>query len=123
MIVVIQCAGSKRSNAGVLRTIDSKPVKFVARPDLAPKDDFIYARPDDPSDRGARWREALLSYNEDAGGNPLGLLRACELYSPAIYQQLADGVGRERLFILSAGWGLLGADFLTPDYDITFSAA
>jgi len=25
------------------------------------------------------------------------------------------------LFILSAGWGLISASFLTPDYDITFS--
>jgi hypothetical protein len=25
------------------------------------------------------------------------------------------------LFILSAGWGLIAADFLTPYYDITFS--
>ena len=123
MIVVIQCAGSKRSDAGMLRTAEGKPVKFVARPDLAPDDGFTYARPDDPSDQGASWRDVLLRYNEDAGNNPLGLLPACELYSPAIYQQLADQIDRQRLFILSAGWGLIGADFLTPDYDITFSAA
>ena len=26
-----------------------------------------------------------------------------------------------KVFILSAGWGLIGAEFLTPSYDITFS--
>tara|TARA_R110000824_G_scaffold24090_1_gene85322 strand:+ start:21862 stop:22530 length:669 start_codon:yes stop_codon:yes gene_type:complete len=123
VIVVIQCAGSKRADAGTLRTKDGKPVKFVARPDLAPEDGFAYARPDDLSDQRASWRDLLLRYNEDTGDNRLGLLPACELYTPAIYQQLADSVGRHRLFILSAGWGMIGADYLTPDYDITFSAA
>lgn len=123
MIVVIQCAGQKRPGAGMLHTKDSKPVKFVAQPHLAPKDGFAYARPDDFSDQTARWRDLLLRYNEDIGDNRLGLLPACELYMPAIYQRLADGIGRNRLFILSAGWGLVSANFLTPDYDITFSAA
>ena len=31
--------------------------------------------------------------------------------------------GLDRLYILSAGWGLIPGDFLTPNYDITFSAA
>lgn len=123
MIVVIQCAGSKRTGAGTLRTKDGKPVKFVARPDLAPDDGFAYARPDDLSDQGGSWRDLLLHYNEERGDNPLGLLPACELYTPAIYHRLADGIGRHRLFILSAGWGMISADYLTPDYDITFSAA
>ena len=26
------------------------------------------------------------------------------------------------MFVLSAGWGLIRADFLTPNYDITFSS-
>ena len=123
MIVVIQCAGSKRTDAGTLRTKDGKPVKFVARPDLAPEDGFAYARPDDLSDQPASWRDLLLRYNEVTGDNRLGLLPACELYTPAIYQKLADSIGRHRLFILSAGWGMISADYLTPDYDITFSAA
>ena len=123
MIVVIQCAGSKRPDAGTLRTKDGEPVKFVARPDLAPEDGFTYARPDDLSDQGANWRELLQRYNQDAGNNPLRLLPACELYEKSIYQQLAEKVGRQRLFILSAGWGLISADYLTPDYDITFSAS
>ena len=31
--------------------------------------------------------------------------------------------GLERLFILSAGWGLIPANFLTPAYDITFTTS
>lgn len=107
----------------MLRTKDGKPVKFVAQPELAPKDQFIYARPDDLTDQGANWRDLLLRYNADPNDNQFGLLPACVLYTPTIYQELANSIGRERMFILSAGWGLIGANFLTPDYDITFSAA
>lgn len=39
------------------------------------------------------------------------------------YRRLAEKVGTSRLFILSAGWGLINASFLTPRYDITFSSA
>ena len=72
------------------------------------------------SDIGATWRTLLLQYNESPGNNPLGLLRAFELYRNDVYRRLARHVGIENLFILSAGWGLIPASFLTPDYDITF---
>ena len=55
--------------------------------------------------------------------NPLGLLKACRLYVPAIYTELATGLGVGNVLILSAGWGLIRADYLLPSYDITFSAA
>jgi hypothetical protein len=29
--------------------------------------------------------------------------------------------GKQKIYILSAGWGLIASDFLTPCYDITFS--
>ena len=32
-----------------------------------------------------------------------------------------DRFGPKNVYILSAGWGLIRADFLTPYYDITFS--
>jgi hypothetical protein len=32
-----------------------------------------------------------------------------------------DRFGSENVYILSVGWGLIRADFLTPSYDITFS--
>lgn len=123
MIVVIQCAAKKRDGAGHLRTKDGTPVLFVADPDKAPpKAGYVYARPDDIADDGNSWRDILLGYNRDPGNNRLGLLPAFELYGNDAYRRLADQVGIENLFILSAGWGLINAAFLTPCYDITFRA-
>lgn len=120
MIAVIQCAGKKRSDAGTLQCSDGRPVKFVGRPDLAPNDQNFYSSPDSPTDEGITWREKLIKYNQK-GDNPLGLSPAYRLYDRAIYQRLANHVGLDRLFILSAGWGIIRADFFTPAYDITFS--
>jgi hypothetical protein len=124
MIVVIQCAGSKREGAGCLTTKDGRPVSFVAHPEAAPPAaNRLYARPDDPSDLGASWRERLLAYNETPGDNRLELLPAFELYKNDIYRALIARFSVENSYILSAGWGLLNAAFLTPSYDITFSAS
>ena len=121
MIVVIQCAGKKRSEAGCLRDGDGRKVLFVADPAKAPSGtSYRYARPDDISDVGTSWRAALLRYNDAPGNNPLGLLPAWQLYENPIYGILADRFGVERLYILSAGWGLIPGNFLTPKYDITF---
>ena len=122
MIVVIQCAARKQLNAGTLRTRAGKPVCFVANPPPAPHDRFAYARPDDLSDTGETWRNVLIRYNRESALNELGLLPACDLYAHSIYRRLAERFGFERLYILSAGWGLIAASFLTPLYDITFSA-
>ncbi|ACK50900.1 hypothetical protein Msil_1957 [Methylocella silvestris BL2] len=123
MIVVIQCAAKKRDDAGHLRTKDGRRVLFVADPDRAPpKAGYVYARPDDIADDGKAWRDILQGYNSQPGNNPLGLLRAFELYANDAYRHLADRVGLDKMFILSAGWGLINAAFLTPCYDITFSA-
>lgn len=122
MIVVMQCAGTKQPGAGSLQTKDGSRVCFVANPGQAPSDNIVYARPDDPSDIGPTWRDMLLQYNLRNEGNPLQLARAFELYSNSVYRRLADKVGVENLYILSAGWGLIAATFLTPVYDITFTA-
>ena len=123
MTIVIQCAASKRPHAGSLRTADGRRVLFVADPDAAPPDpDVTYARPDDTTDDGRTWRGNLVAYNE-AGANTYGLLRAFELYENPAYRQLVGQLGIENVYILSAGWGLIRADFLTPLYDITFSSA
>jgi hypothetical protein len=122
VIAIIQCAARKRPDAGYLRTRDGTRVLFVAEPEAAPlADSVIYARPDDTVD-GTTWRKQLLAYNRNPVGNPLGLLPAFELYQNEAYRKLAAKVGSEKLFILSAGWGLIGASFLTPYYDITFTA-
>jgi hypothetical protein len=122
VIVTIQCAGSKRKSAGFLKTQDGRPVLFVAQPELAPPAaNCVYARPDDASDAGGTWREQLVAYNASCGNNPLGLLPAFELYENDIYRALVKKFGTEKTYILSAGWGLIHAAFLTPAYDITFS--
>lgn len=121
MIVVIQCASTKQPGAGHLRSRNRRPVIFIAEAQAAPNDGtYVYAQPDDRSDHDMTWRELLLAYNE-SGNNPDGLYPAYRLYGNAIYGQLAENVGLENLYILSAGWGLINAQFLTPYYNITFS--
>ncbi len=123
MIVVIQCAKSKRDHAGHLVNNAGRKVLFVARPEEASAcEGYIFARPDDDDGTGVSWRNQLLEYNKNSNSNPLGLLPAVELYKHPIYEHLARHYGRENLYILSAGWGLIAADFLTPAYDITFSS-
>jgi len=124
MKIVIQCAASKVPDAGSLTDANGKSVLFVANPALAPQSETcIYARPDDPAGNELTWHDVLLEYNKEykhTGANRLGLLPAYRLYAPQIYRQLVDHFGVSNVFILSAGWGLISADFLTPKYDITF---
>ena len=123
--VVIQCAASKDPNAGSLATADGNPVLFVADPATAPRRPKVeYRHPDDLAPSGLSWRDELVQYNETyraKGANPLGLLPAWRLYANPAYKHLVNRLGEDKVFILSAGWGLISAPFLTPDYDITFS--
>jgi hypothetical protein len=125
MKIVISCAGSKAELAGYMQSCDGKRVIFVAQPKLAPQaDNVIYAAPDDQSDRQVSWRTLLEKYNNNPGNNPLNLYPAYKLYQDKIYktyEHLVEKFGVERVFILSAGWGMIRADFLTPQYDISFS--
>jgi hypothetical protein len=123
LIVVIQCAARKRKDAGFLQTREGKPVLIVADPASAPaSDNCVYARPDDPSDHDGSWREVLVRYNEASKNNPLSLLPAFELYERDTYRALVKRFGIDKTYILSAGWGLISASFLTPYYDVTFTA-
>jgi hypothetical protein len=127
MKIVIQCAGKKRPgkfDSGLRHPSDNLPVKFVARPDLAPPSPSVaYARPDDMYDSTRTWRQVLIEYNRINKANPSQLAQAYELYVPSAYEGLTRRFGIENVFVLSAGWGLIPASFFTPDYDITFSAA
>ena len=122
-IAVILCAARKHNDAGYFRKRNGRLVRFVAQPDLAPPSKiYSYARPDDVADVGATWRELLTDYNKrDRDANQLGLLKAWQLYRHKTYGQLVRQLGEENIYILSAGWGLLPANYLTPLYDITFS--
>jgi hypothetical protein len=122
VIAIIQCAGTKRPHAGQLLRKDGKRVRFVADPAGAPPEDgVVYARPDDISDRRVSWRSVLLEYNREGDVTPFRLVPAWRLYRNDVYARLVRKLGIGNVYILSAGWGLIAASFLTPDYDITFS--
>lgn len=123
MKIIIQCAASKDPAAGAMKSHEGMPVLFVVDPVRAPvRTDAVYARPDDIAEGGQRWRDVVLLYNQQRRNNPLGLLPAWRLYRHPAYGKLIERFGESNVFILSAGWGLIRADFLTPSYDITFSA-
>ncbi|MCF7849034.1 MAG: hypothetical protein K9M45_09305 [Kiritimatiellales bacterium] len=119
--VVIQCAATKQPDAGCMIDQNGKRVMFVAQPERAPaNDEIIYARPDDMVNGNGNWRQFLEEYNAQQA-NPLNLYPAWQLYKHKAYKSLVDRFGIENVYILSAGWGLVRGDFLTPEYDITFS--
>lgn len=121
MKIVIQCAGEKKSNAGCLKTTDNRNILFVAQSYLsASNKDYVYKSPNDLTEKGTTWMDELINYNKQ-NNNYLNLLPAFELYKNSIYRDLVKKYGAENIFILSAGWGLIRADFLTPKYNITFS--
>lgn len=122
MKIVIQCAARKNCDAGWMVDSHGRRVSFVADPASAPaREGFMYAKPDDIGEDGASWRERLVAYNSGSHANPLGLYPAYKLYANEAYGALVGKSGAENVYILSAGWGLIGAKFLTPQYDITFS--
>ena len=124
MRIVIQCAAKKQPCAGSFTLPDNRSVLFVAHPDKAPYDtEQVFACPDDISDNGKTWRERLLAYNKDSAANFMNFLPAYELYANKTYGKLVEKFGIKNIFILSAGWGLISADFLTPLYYITFSTS
>ena len=106
MTVVIQCAASKTARAGHFVDEDGKPILFVARPQAAPPNPRVaYQHPDDPGRDGRTWREELVRYNRLCDDNHLELLPAWQLYENAVYGELIEAFGEDRVLILSAGWG------------------
>lgn len=121
MKIIIQCAGDKQPNPNYtgFDHEGQKVVKFLAHPNA---NHLHCAHPDFECTNGVTWRETLAQYNQQNGfNNPQNLSRAYELYVPAAYSNLVAEFGVENVYILSAGWGLIRADYLIPDYDITFS--
>jgi hypothetical protein len=132
MNIVIQCAASKH-RGGSLKTKGGQTVRFVANPELASKlaplpPDCVYRRPDDPclDAPGYTWLQRLEEYVLNEPKNPLGLLEAYKLYNPTlhpkVYEQLVERFTKQKVFILSAGWGMIRANYPTPAYNITFSS-
>jgi hypothetical protein len=122
LITAIQCASSKSPRARGLHARDGREVRFVAHPEIAPRvAGVLWAHPDGPAEEpDLTWRQyvGLANARNDTG---LGLLPAYELYAPSQYRHLATTFGTDKVLIFSAGWGLVRATFLLPDYDITFS--
>ena len=131
MKVVISCAGSKAPGAGYMKTENGRCVNFVGNPAkvVSREPGICYARPDDEARDSETWREKLIAYNKSCTDeNPFGLLPAYKLYTPKcpygnVYTQLVEVFGIDNVYILSAGWGLIHACFLTPKYNITFSGS
>ncbi|MDR0599329.1 MAG: hypothetical protein LBG84_04510 [Treponema sp.] len=90
-------------------------IKFVASPQIAPRDGFTYYKPDDtiPGEHKT-WRDLVLEQNHP------DLVPAYCLYRRDIYRDLYHEFGN-CFYILSAGWGIIRADFKIPAYDITYS--
>lgn len=127
MKIVIQCAGSKRPDAGNLKNKFGTRVRFVAHADNRDSSQVTAhnCRPDELVEPAlGTWRDVLTQYNADFvrnGTNPDNLSPAGKLYEPPVYANLVRRFRPENVFILSAGWGLVRADYLLPDYNITFS--
>jgi len=123
MKIIISCAGNKSEQATKLRDFSGREIIFVADPCKVKNgnEGIIYFRPDDrnPSSNKS-WREFLVEYNNQ-GDNYLNLTKAANLYKPNIYKALVNKFGWDNVFILSAGWGLVRANYLLPYYNITFS--
>lgn len=121
MRIVFPCAASKSPTAPSFRLGDGRKVAFVADPSRAPPDRSIHhAAPDDPSGApGLTWRDRVVQENSRAASR---LSVAGQLYTPSIYRTLMASYGSENLFILSAGWGIVRADYRLPAYDITLSS-
>jgi hypothetical protein len=123
MKIIIQCAGDKQPNPNYtgFHQHGQYIEKFLAHPNA---DHLHCAHPDFECANGITWRETLAQYNQqNRFNNPQHLSQAYELYRPATYGNLVAEFGVENVYILSAGWGLIRADYLIPDYDITFSAS
>ena len=128
--VIIPCSDKKKDAAPTL-CLNGRPISFVANP-AAPDQ----RRPWDPIAPGnpRTWIHCVADYNWMGHLNPidtsvkvticggLDLWCAGTLYDRLDYSAIIELIGFDNVFILSAGWGLIRADFRIPPYDVTFSS-
>ena len=133
MKIVIPCAAGKvpvecGDFNGFMRDSKHRSLIFVGDPKEAPNNGGLrYVSPDCNYKSNETFRNKLCSYNDkfkSRGYNPDNLLPAYKLYENSIYRELVESeiFGMDRVYILSAGWGIVKANFLLPMYDITFSS-
>lgn len=110
--VVMMCSKSKQNNSELI--YDNNQITFKAITDKV----INQFKPDDyiPGNNNYSWRN-YVSNNQNHINIPY---RAYELYTENVYQELFLTFGN-RLYIESAGWGIINAEFRLPNYDITFS--
>lgn len=109
-IIVFPCSNEKNGSELIY---EDKTIRFRALSNV--KDDQF--KPDDISlVNNFTWKK-YISSSEVQNGHQL--LEANTLYKDSIYRKLADCFG-ERLYISSAGWGIIRNKFRIPKYDITF---
>jgi hypothetical protein len=106
--VVMICSSRKKDS-----TLDEFPkIKFTVKGNF--KNEF---HPDSFTPNSYKsWRKYLEEHQNDKN-----LLMTYKLYSRKEYRCLYEKF-QNSLYILSAGWGLVGAEFKLPNYDITFSS-
>jgi hypothetical protein len=113
MKIIISCCDRKN---GEPFSHNGEIIHFVSRVNEALPNNELYFHPDNliPNEH-ISWRE-LVTQQE----NRNDLLPAYQLYRPNIYNLLFQNFGND-LFIFSAGWGIVRADFRLPKYNVTFS--
>lgn len=130
MKVVIQCADDKKSAETF--TLNDYSVRFVATPDIGLSEACPWDRI--PSMAGQTWIDCARAYgnpsnwqiyqNAGIGISGNGALMQCgDLYAPPAYGNLLQAIGKENVYILSAGWGLIRANYGIPPYNVTFCNA
>lgn len=117
-IIVICCAGRKNPLYGKL-TENEHEIDFRA---VSNPVNYEYM-PDDIKSNNQTWREYI---HEHQANTDLNIYNAYMLYTPKspfqnIYSDLYARFAN-RLYILSAGWGLIKSDYRIPKYDITFKS-
>ena len=130
MKAVIQCAGRKEKTAETF-ALNGVPQTFVAKPSdknqVCPWDEI-------PTLTCKTWIDCAHAFRNQNGRDTFehagvsisgsGRLTECgRLYLPVAYSALISRLGKENVYILSAGWGLVRADAVIPTYNITFSEA
>lgn len=109
--VVIICASDKNDGGDLI--YNGQKIKFYAQSNIA-NTEFL---PDDyMPDTKTTWRD-FVNANQNPNSIPM---MAYQLYKRDEYRQLFKRFGN-LFYILSAGWGLVRADYRLPKYDITFS--
>lgn len=119
MKIVITCSGQKNGEA---LFYNGNSIDFVSHVDEVDNntEGVLYFHPDDliPND-SKTWRDLIEEENSSNQYN-LNLLSAYQLYAPNIYNSLFEEY-EDKLYIFSAGWGIIQAKYKLPKYDITFS--